>query len=150
MATPVKTTIDWYDKEAHVRFANDQKLYEKKYVEEAKWIPNHTEITVTTPTQSQYDTLLETDKGHVAWGFFEEPENFKQQSNRFFKLDILPNIDIADVLEVFEQKMDQAIKTLEGTYQRGVKTVMALLECLVSLSEMLVRIVAERLQFQKG
>lgn len=150
-----KTTIDWLDKEAHVRYAKDSAVYEKKYVEEAKWIPNHTEIAVITPTNSEADKLLEMNLGHTAWALFDPPKDYKKQSNRFFNTQLLPKVDIALVLEKFEGVVEKAFldmgeKILSNYFERMKKMIVTLLDCLEHLNELLERVISERLQFQKG
>ncbi len=150
-----KTTIDWLDKEAYVSYAKGAELYEKKYIEEAKWIPNHTEIAVIIPVESETDKLLEMNQGHTSWALFDPPKGCKQQGNRFFNMQILPKVDITLVLEKFEGVVEKVFlemgeKTLANYFERKKKLIITLLNCLEYLNTLLERVRYERLQFQKG
>jgi hypothetical protein len=158
-------TIDNLGVDASVRYAKDQELYEARYIEEARLIPQKTEVSVAKPyVPSEFDQFFSVGRT-VSWALFSPPPNYYAGDKALFSYLLIPSLGDYEKLEAGSDKIESLQGVLdqekEGSGQsfdegekdgeeRERKTIAALFECIGKLNKALVLINSRRNQYQRG
>jgi len=149
-------TIDKYPTEVHNRFAQDQIQFDSHLIEESHFIPYQTEIGVVDPIFSpEHDALFEITQKSPTWAAFTPPPGYSEQSKRFFGYQIISGIDPHAAAELFYEELEKYFlkkkqKLSENQIGRPKKKVIALLEVIEVLNQLLSEIRARIHQYAKG
>ena len=145
--TQTKITVDNLPKGAYEKFAEDQAVYERKYVEDARYIPDQTEVNVTSPFTSAFDEFSGLNQCRQPFSRFEPPPGYDQQRARFFRREIVPGIDA----ERLDQFFFQDDENFFGENEEEINAPLSLLvKELHTLQRLLETINAHVRQFQKA
>lgn len=152
-------TIDNLGVDASVRYAKDQELYEARYIEEARLIPQKTEISVAMPyVPSEFDQFFSLGKT-VSWALFSPPPTYYSGDKALFSYLLIPSLGDYEKLEASSDRIESLESVLDQEKdsssdqekdKRERKTLAALFECIEKLNKALVLINSRRNQYQRG
>ncbi len=166
-------TIDNLGVDVSTRYAEDQKIYDKSLIKEARGIQTQTEIEVTIPFfPSELEALLHISPLQSSWASFIAPELFFEQRKRLFTFQSIPSLGSEDKKESQAQKILAQLQLLEEKHARGQeekdqkkkrqqelalqeeekekKILTVLLQTIATLDKLIVDINSRRSQYQKG
>jgi hypothetical protein len=161
-------TIDQLDIKEHVRWAQDQEVYDVSFVKESHLVAPHPEILGTSVIYpSKFEELFELQRRNLPWASFAPPKNFHMFGKRFFSYRLFPNIYWKDEEEGEEKDSSQEeethqdlirevirIKKLENQpqslFEKDKSSILNLLESIKWINHLLKQINARKLQYQKG
>jgi hypothetical protein len=158
-------TIDQLDIKDHVRWAQDQEGYDISFVKESHLVAPHPEILGTSVIYpSKFEELFELQKRNLPWASFSPPGNFHMFSKRFFSYRLFPNIYWEEEEEDEEKEEDDSKCDLirevirakklgdqsHTLFEKDKSAILALLESIKWVNELLIQINARKLQYQKG
>ena len=171
---PEPRTIDNLGVETSVRWATDQEVLDKSILNEAPRISQQTVVDVYSPFYtSEFDLIFQTKQRHQQWAAFFAPPGYTNQKMRIFTHQVIPSLGT----EEFQQAQMQKIKERcdsnkkkrqenkeagqasgyawedereEEEEQKESKTLLALMEYIHSLDQLLGAINARRSQYSKG
>ncbi|MFI5334141.1 MAG: DUF5399 family protein [Chlamydiales bacterium] len=104
-------TIDNLGPDASSRYAEDKRLYDEKWVKEARIVPQQAEIDVTLPSfPSEFDLLFETTKRRVSWADFYAPPKFNEQKRRLFTQQMIPSLGSSDKKEALMRRVTEIVE----------------------------------------
>lgn len=85
-------TIDNLGLESSVRYAKDIEQLDRRFIEESKWIPQKTTVSVAKPyVPSEFDHLF-TSIGTTLWAAFLPPPEYYDRVGRFFSYQLIPSL----------------------------------------------------------
>lgn len=91
--------------DASIRFAQDQEMFDLKYITEPNFIRPNAEVDVTSPIfLNQYDELFQMGS-QITFATFEAPEHFFVQKKQLFTTQLAPSLGPA---ELEESKIEKA------------------------------------------
>ncbi|MDE3045960.1 MAG: DUF5399 family protein [Verrucomicrobiota bacterium] len=158
-------TIDNLGIDSSIRYAKDKQLLDPRLIEESKWIPQKTEISVTRPfVPSEFDQLFSFVRT-VQWALFASPPNYEAQARALFSYQLIPSLGtyekqeadndklaaIEDALKKRrEQRKKQQDDREEQEEEKERQILAALFQCIEKLDRTLTLINAKRNQYQRG
>lgn len=158
-------TIDNLGVEASIRYAKDQELFEARFLEESRLIPQKTEVSVAKPhALSEFDQTFSVAKT-VSWALFSPPPNYFSNNKPLFSYQLIPSLGDYEKLEADSDKMESLEDALHKSYddsgqeqsqedmdknEKERQTLSELFACLGKLNKALTLINARRNQYQRG
>ncbi|HLB52675.1 MAG TPA: DUF5399 family protein [Chlamydiales bacterium] len=159
-------TIDNLGVEASIRYAKDQQLFESRYIEESRLIPQKTEIVSITPAAvTEFDKRYSVGvEKRVSWALFPSLPQDLVPGRALFSYQLIPSLGSfeksesdTDKLETIEdllkkpKKRKKALSDREKEEEEGeIQCLMTLFKTLNALDKMLQLINGRRNQYQKG
>lgn len=157
-------TIDNLGIEASSRYAKDKQL-DTKLVEESRFIPLKTEVTVLKPyLPTELEEYLLPQK-LTLWASFEAPPQFfAETANPLFSYQLIPSVGGYEEQEADLEKLEALEDTINKQFSEGNgrdqeegqeeekerKTLLALLQTIGKLDRTLTLINSRRYQYQRG
>jgi hypothetical protein len=163
MSVKQPRTIDHLGIESSIRYAKDRQLLDTRLIEESKWVPSKTEVSVTKPyVPSEFDQLFSLGRT-VQWAMFSPPSEYEANTRSLFSYQLIPSLGgyekqeadadkisaLEDALHKREKRQGQGQKEQEEE-ERETEILMALLKCIERLDRTLTVINARRNQYQRG
>lgn len=155
-------TIDNLGIESSIRYARDKSTVDAQLIEDSKWIPTKTEISVTKPyVPSEFDQLFSPGPA-IRWALFREPPRFEESMRSLFSHQLVPSLGSAEKQEADAEKLaalEDALNKREkkkgdqDQQQKDEKerqALLALLKCIEALDRTLSMINSRRNQYQRG
>lgn len=147
-------TIDQLGVGASSRYAKDQALLDKKLVDESRFIPQKTEVSVVKPyPATEFDDYLGPTK--TSWASFQPPPEHAGTS--LFSFQLVPSLGTyekqdadTEKLEALEEAIASSMGSSKQEDERERKTVLNLLKTVGQLDRTLEMINARRNQYQRG
>ncbi len=158
-------TIDNLGIETSSRYARDQASLDTKLVEESRFIPLKTEISVVKPyLPTEFEEYLIPGK-LILWASFEPPPEYFAYAKPLFSYQLIPSLGGYERREADTEKLEaledsiskqsgqgkQGKKDQEGQEEeKERKTILGLLQTIGKLDRTLSLINARRNQYQRG
>jgi hypothetical protein len=158
-------TIDNLGVDSSIRYAKDQELLKDvRLIEESRWIPQKSEVSVTKPyVSSEFDKLF-TSNRTASWALFAPPQGYDAMARALFSYQMIPSLGAPEKSETDEklaaledalkkkQKRDKRHQSSEDEEeeQQERETLSALLHCIEKFDKTLFLINARRNQYQRG
>ena len=158
-------TIDNLGVDSSIRYAKDKELLDVRFIEESKWIPKKTEISVTKPyVPSEFEQLFSLGQ-RVEWALFAAPPNYEANMRPLFSYQLIPSLGgyekqeadtdklaaIEDALQKRrEKRQGQQDQKEEQEEERERQVLSSLLQCIEKLDRTLTLINSRRNQYQRG
>ena len=165
MSVKSSRTIDNLGPDASVRYAKDKQLFEPRFIEESRLIPQKTEVSVLKPyVPSEFEELFSLGK-RIPWAAFTAPPNYYTEAKPLFSYQLIPSLGGYEKLEANEDKLealedalkhprkknqDMSDQEEEENEERERQTLIALFQCINQLDKSLSMINAKRNQYQRG
>lgn len=155
-------TIDNLGIETSSRYARDKSTLDTKLIEESRFIPLKTEISVVKPYLStEFEEYLMPDK-LILWGSFEPPPQYLASAS-LFSYQLIPSLGGYEKQEADTEKLEALEDTINKQFKDGKKdqqqgqeeekerkTLLTLLKTLEKLDRNLSFVNARRNQYQRG
>lgn len=110
-------TIDNYGRDASVRYAKDQEIYDASIITESRLIPQKTEVTVAKPyVPSEFDQLFSVKKT-TSWALFDAPKNFYAHDKSLFSYELIPSLGNYEKLESDSDKIERILGDQEKEHK---------------------------------
>lgn len=154
-------TIDNLGVETSSRYARDKAALDTKLIEESRFIPLKTEVSVVKPyLPTEFDQYLMPTK-LAMWASFAPPPDYLVYGKPLFSYQLIPSLGgyekqeaDSDKLEALEDTLNKAFKEgKEGQQQQEEKerkTLLTLLQMIEKLDRTLSLINSRRNQYQRG
>ncbi len=151
-------TIDNLGKDASIRYAKDQELFERLIIADSILIPNKTEVSVAKPNfLSEFEQSYSVGKT-TAWALFSPPPNFFGAAKTLFSYRLIPSLGEyekwetdSDKLESFDaMKWEEKEEDESDKHEKERQILLALFQCISQLDKSLSLINARRNQYQRG
>lgn len=156
-------TIDNLGIETSSRYARDQATLDTKLIEESRFIPLKTEVSVVKPYLStEFEEYLNPGK-LVLWASFEPPPEYFAYGKPLFSYQLIPSLGSYEKQEEGEDKLTALEDALSKGFKEGKqddrefqeeekerKTLLGLLKTIGKLDRTLSLINARRNQYQRG
>lgn len=156
-------TIDNMGIETSSRYARDKTALDSKLIEDARFIPLKTEVSVVRPyISTEFEMYLAPDK-LTLWASFSPPPEYLSYGKPLFSYQLIPSLggyekqeDDTDKLEAMEDTINKSFR--EGKQdgqehheeERERKTILTLLQVIGKLDRTLTLINSRRNQYQRG
>lgn len=148
-------TIDNMGIETSSRYARDQAALDPKLIEESRFIPLKTEVSVLTPYLStEFEEYLNSQK-LTLWASFSPPPEYFTYAKLLFSYQLIPSLGgyekqeaDADKLEALKESLDQEDSEQEGEKER--KMLIRFLQMVGKLDQTLTLINSRRNQYHRG
>lgn len=156
-------TIDNLGIGANERYAKDQKLFEPKFIEESRLIPQKTEVSVLKPYVSiEFEQLFSLGK-QIPWAIFSPPPNYYAETKPLFSYQLIPSLGgyekqeadedklqgLEDLLKKPHKQQDQNLSD-EEEEEKERQVLLSLFQCINKLDKVLSLINSRRNQYQRG
>ncbi len=136
-------TIDNYGRDASIRYARDQEIYDANFTTESRLIPQKTEVSVTKPyVPSEFDQLYSVKKT-TSWALFSPPPHFYEHDKSLFSYQLIPSLGDYEKRESDSDKLEK----IEG---EGKGAITDMFEVLNQMNKILEAINGKRNQYQRG
>lgn len=156
-------TIDNLGIETSSRYARDKAQLDTKLIEESRFIPQKTEVSVVKPyLPTEFEEYLMPGK-LTLWAAFEPPPEYFGIGKSLFSYQIIPSLGgyekqeaDTDKLEALEDTINKQFKEGKRDQQEGQqeekerKTLLGLLQMIGKLDRTLTLINSRRNQYQRG
>ncbi|HSX11270.1 MAG TPA: DUF5399 family protein [Chlamydiales bacterium] len=156
-------TIDNMGIETSSRYARDKSTLDSKMIEDARFIPQKTEVSVVKPyVSTEFEMYLAPGK-LILWASFAPPPEYLSYGKPLFSYQLIPSLGgyekqeaDSDKLEALEDTINKSFKDRqdEGHEQqeeeRERKTLVGLLQTIGRLDRTLTLINSRRNQYQRG
>lgn len=155
-------TIDNLGVETSSRYARDKATLDTKLIEESRFIPLKTEVSVVRPyLPTELEEYLMPDKLTI-WASFAPPPELFTQTKPLFSYQLIPSLGgyekqeaDTDKLEALEDTLNKSFKERGGGGQeqqeeKERKTLLTLLQVIGKLDRALTLVNARRNQYQRG
>ncbi len=159
-------TIDNLGIETSARYARDKTQLDTKLVEESRFVPLKTEVSVVKPyLPTELEEYLLPDK-LTLWASFEAPPGYVLQGKPLFSYQLIPSLggyekqeSDTEKLEALEdtlnkqfgqRKREQGEEQEEQEEEKERKTLLGLLRTIGTLDRSLSFINSRRCQYQRG
>ncbi len=152
-------TIDNMGIETSSRYARDKAALDPNLIEESKFIPQKTEVSVVRPyLPTEFDEYLSPDK-LTLWASFSPPPEYSGTGKLLFSYQLIPSLGGYEKQEADSDKLDALEDSLNKGFKEGRqnqeeekerKTLVHLLQTIGKLDKTLSMINARRNQYQKG
>ena len=164
MSVKQPLTIDNLGIQASVQYAENQKQYDPRLIEESRLIPRKSEVPSVTPYISSEVDPFFTIARETSWALFTPPPNFSIYGENLFSYQIIPSLGTqeeqeADVekLQHFEEELTKQRKkrakkqnTDAGEEEREREALITMFQIVKNLDKVLTLINARRNQYQRG
>ena len=156
-------TIDNMGIDTSSRYARDKSTLDTKLIEESRFIPIKTEVSVVKPyISTEFEEFLQPSKLTI-WASFSPPPEYLSYGKPLFSYQLIPSLGgyekqeaDSDKLEALEDTLNKAFKDGRGDQQeqqeeeRERKTLIGLLQVINKLDRTLTLINSRRNQYQRG
>lgn len=154
-------TIDNLGVETSSRYARDQATLDSKLIEESRFIPQKTEISVLKPyLPTEFKHYL-SPGGLTLWASFSPPPDYLSYAKALFSYQLIPSLGgyekqeaDTDKLEALEDSLNKAFKDgkqgQDQEEERERQILVRLLQTIGKLDRTLTMINARRTQYQRG
>jgi hypothetical protein len=146
-------TIDNLGVETSSRYARDKAALDTKLIEESRFIPLKTEVSVVKPyLPTEFEEYLMPDK-RTMWALFAPPPDSLVPSKALFSYQLIPSLGGYEKQETDTDKLealDQSDRDGQQEEEKERKTVLALLLLVGKLDRALTLINSRRNQYQRG
>ncbi len=153
-------TIDNLGVDSSIRYAKDKELLDTRFIEESKWIPKKTEVSVTKPyIPTEFEQLFSPART-VQWALFDAPPDYGANARALFSYQLIPSLGTYEKQEADEEKLaalEDAIHKREKNQDQGSQeeekerqAILALFQCIKKLDKTLSMINSRRNQYQRG
>ncbi len=156
-------TIDNLGIDTSKRYAQDQAKLDTKFIEESRFIPQKTEVSVLKPyLPTEFEEYLLPGK-LTLWASFEPPPEYFAHAKPLFSYQLIPSIGGYEEQEADTDKLQALEDTIHKQFQEGKqdkregqeeekerKTLLHLLQTIGKLDRTLSLINARRTQYQRG
>ena len=161
-------TIDNLGVDSSIRYAKDQEALDTRLIQESRFIPQKTEISVLKP---YVPTELEQYFGlgkMTLWASFAPPPNYLVQGKPLFSYQLIPSLGGYEKQEADTEKLENLEDVLGKPHSRKQsqdqnqdekerdqeekerQVLLALLKCIGALDRTLILINSRRNQYQRG
>lgn len=155
MTSPSTRTVDDLGLEASVRYAHDQKTYDKKYVEESRIAPTSASVAVVSgdTIPSEIDALLGLAMRSHPWGLFSPPPGYLIRFGDLFDHQLAPSLGMLERLEgqmqtLEEQKGRLPPRAIAQNHQ--CVNLLALHATVMQLDQIVSELDGRRMQYTRG
>jgi len=158
-------TIDNLGLEASVQYAQNQKDYDPRLIEESRLIPQKAEVSTYKPyVPSELDAFFTIGKG-ASWALFMPPPDYFTSGKALFSYQLIPSLGTQEKQEADAEKLEHLEEYLAKQQKRGKKRqskegheeeeedreiLIAMFKCLHKLDKTLTLINSRRTQYQRG
>lgn len=155
-------TIDNLGIETSSRYARDKANLDTKLIEESRFIPQKTEVSVVKPyIPTELEEYLAPGK-LTLWASFAPPPDYFAYAKPLFSYQLIPSLGGYEKQEADEDKLEALEDTLNKSFKEGKgqqdqheeererKTLLGLLKTIGKLDRALTLINARRNQYQRG
>ncbi len=164
-------TIDNLDIKDHVRWAQDQAIFDPTYLTEAQAVVQHPEyLGTSTIYASQWESLFEWQKRNVHWAAFAAPLKYHLATRRLFSYRLFPSIyweedeeDPGEDQQQDEEKKEPSTDLIKQIlqverfskqpavlFEKDKTAILNMLESIKYINQLIAHISARKLQYQKG
>jgi hypothetical protein len=159
-----RLTIDNMGIGTSSRYARDQAALDLRLIEESRYIPQKTEVSVVKPyLPTEFEEYLLPGKLTI-WASFSPPPEYLSYGRPIFSYQLIPSLGgyekqeaDSDKLEALEDTLNKSFKDRKGDQQgqqqeeeKERKTLIGLLKTINKLDRTLTLINARRNQYQRG
>ena len=158
-------TIDNLGVDSSIRYAKDQEALDTKLIQDSRFIPLKTEVSVLKPyVPTELEQYLAPGRVTI-WASFSPPPEYMLQGRSLFTYQLIPSLGgyekqeaDSDKLEALESALDKPRKERRGgdgqkehdEEEKERQILLALLKCIQSLDRTLTLINSRRNQYQRG
>ena len=158
-------TIDNLGLEASVQYAENQKLYDARLMEESRLVPQRSQTPSVKPyVPIEVDQYFTIGRGS-SWALFTPPPDFFIYGDTLFSHQIIPSLGPQEKQEADAEKLEHLEDYLSKEQKRGKKreskdqqeqdqrereTILAMFKVLKDLDKVLALINSRRNQYQRG
>ncbi len=156
-------TIDNLGIETSSRYARDKAALDTKLIEESRFIPQKTEVSVVKPyVPTEFEEYLIPGKLKL-WASFVPPPDYFVYAKPLFSYQLIPSLGSYEKQEADEDKLEALEDTINKSFkeskqdqqeqqeeERERKTLLGLLKTIGRLDRTLSLINARRNQYQRG
>lgn len=156
-------TIDNLGIETSSRYARDKSTLDTKLIEESRFIPLKTEVSVVRPyIPTEFEEFLAPDKQTIWASFAPPPESFAY-GKPLFSYQLIPSLGGYEKQEADEDKLEALEDSLSKSFKDGKqdnqeyqeeekerKAILFLLKTIGKLDRVLTLINSRRNQYQRG
>jgi hypothetical protein len=156
-------TIDNLGIETSSRYARDKAQLDTKLIEDSRFIPLKTEVSVVKPyLPTEFEEYLRTGT-LTLWAAFEPPPEYLSHGKPLFSYQLIPSLGGYEKQEADSDKLEALEDTLNKSFKEGKrdnqeqqeddrerKTLLALLQVIGKLDRTLGLINSRRNQYQRG
>jgi hypothetical protein len=153
-------TIDNMGIDTSSRYARDKASLDTKLIDESRYIPNKTEVSVVKPYfPTEFEEYLFPNK-LTLWASFSPPPDYLAYAKPLFSYQLIPSMGgyekqeaDSDKLEALEDSLNKQSKDGKQDQQeeeRERKILMKLLKTVGTLDRTLILINSRRNQYQRG
>lgn len=159
-----RLTIDNMGIGTSSRYARDKAALDTRLIEESRYIPQKTEVSVVKPyLPTEFEEYLLPGKLTI-WASFSPPPEYLSYGRPIFSYQLIPSLGgyekqeaDSDKLEALEDTLNKSFKDRKGDQQgqqqeeeKERKTLIGLLQTINKLDRTLTLINARRNQYQRG
>ncbi len=142
-------TVDDLGVDASKQYALNQQDLDFNQLQDSRFVPQKTEISVTTPyTPSDYDSKFSIGRITI-WASFKPPAGSATTAGRLFTYQLVPSLGGLDQ-QVSQLDHFAEIAPTDPTLKKEHTIIHNLLQQLVSIGQTFEQISARRSQYQKG
>ncbi|PIS02408.1 MAG: hypothetical protein COT85_05270 [Chlamydiae bacterium CG10_big_fil_rev_8_21_14_0_10_42_34] len=142
------------------RYARDKATLDTKLIEESRFIPSKTEVSVVKPyLPTEFEEYLFPNK-LTLWASFNPPPDYLTYSKPLFSYQLIPSMGGYEKQEADTDKLEALEDTLNKEHGQGKqdqqeeererKILMKLLKMVGKLDRTLIQINSRRSQYQRG
>ena len=146
-------TVDNLGPEVSARYAQDQKLYDKRLVEESRVIPQKAEAFVAVPAAPASDFEKKYSLARTfSFAFFSPPNTGLISEGMLFSYQLIPNLGGTEKMEANQEKLQRLGDTLrpQNKEAKEQRIILALLVCISHFNKTLALLNSKRNQYQRG
>jgi hypothetical protein len=153
-------TIDNLGVDTSVRYAQDQKSLDQKFLEDATFASSKSEIISTVPSfPMELEILFGFERKISAWADFLAPPDYTSLRSSLFSFQLIPGLGTLEKQELKIEKIEnfrkrkkkkKAMTKEEDEEEKEKEVLLKLLLCIKSLEKNLELINARRNQYHKG
>lgn len=150
-------TIDNMGIETSSRYARDKAQLDTKMIEDSRFIPLKTEVSVVKPyLPTEFEEYLSPGK-LTLWASFSPPPDYLGYGKPLFSYQLIPSLGgyekqeaDTDKLEALEDALSKEKGSEQQEEERERKTLLGLMQMINKLDRTLVLINSRRNQYQRG
>lgn len=159
-------TIDNLGVDSSIRYAKDQEALDTKLIQDSRFIPLKTEVSVLKPyIPSELEQYLAPGRVTI-WASFTPPPEYMLQGRSLFTYQLIPSLGGYEKQEADSDKLESLESALGKPYERKRQggdqqkeqdeeekerqILLALLKCIQNLDKTLILINSRRNQYQRG
>lgn len=158
-------TIDNLGIDSSIRYAKDQEALDTRLIQESRFIPQKTEVSVVKPyVPTEFDQFVYSGKVTI-WASFSPPPDYFLQGRPLFSYQLIPSLGGTEKQEADTDKLESLEDSLSKPFKEGDKerdqdeqdkeekerqVLIALMKCIGLLDKALILINSRRNQYQRG